>query len=393
LLRFENTYPIGFSTKRDFRNLIDIPLLEKTDYHRNENLTLRLGDVLSYDENLAVNNKDYSPANQVLTINALTDSIKEVSLYKDQTSKILELEVFSDLKGADDSNPNGLIQLEFIKKLNLFSMRYGVSQKIWPWRWGNGKHYEYFANLGLFNFVTPTFTIDKIENNQKRLILSHIDNLSRAADSSRAISYGSTINLLRHQIYSIGVDLTALTFDIPNIKSTLNVGMGLRFGRTALQDTLRLRDTTANLHFTAAPTNNVIDYGINTFQWGPYATWQIFPDSRFGIWGTQRFTWFQALSSDFVQVRDSAHYLNFVARNSTQIRTATYHFSKCLASAEIFAYFNPNSDGSSKLFFRYRLNWDVANPRQNFQQLQVGFSTYLTATKEYDKLKKNVDIP
>jgi hypothetical protein len=241
--------------------------------------------------------------------------------------------------------------------------------------------------------VTPTFTIDKIENNQKRLILSHIDTLSRAADTSKPISYASTIDLLRHQIYSIGVDLTALILDFPNIKSTLNLGVGIRFGRSALQDTLRIRDTSTNLHFTAAPTNNVIEYGVNTFQWGPYATWQIFPDSRFGIWGTQRFTWIQALSSNFSQVRDSAHYLNFVSHNSDQIRTAQYKFSKCIASAEIFAYFNPNSDGSNKMFFRYRLNWDVANPRQNFHQLQVGFSTYLTATKEYDKLKKNVDIP
>jgi len=62
-------------------------------------------------------------------------------------------------------------------------------------------------------------------------------------------------------------------------------------------------------------------------------------------------------------------------------------FTKCIASAEIFAYFSPNGDGSNKLFFRYRLNWDAANPKENFHQMQIGFSTYINATKKYSKLK------
>jgi hypothetical protein len=415
LFRFENIYPIGFSTKRDFRNLIETKLLEKSDYINYSNMYLKLGEVLSYSQNLANDNKDYSPANQVLTINAISDSVKEVSLYKDQTSKILELQVFSDLKGADNNNPNGLIQLELNKKLNFFSQRYNATWKILPWHWGNGKTYENKANFGLFNYITPQFSIDKIENNQKRLILNHIDTLSLAADTSKALVYASTINLMRHQIYSVGMDLSWLLFDIPNIKSTINIGTGFHFGRTALQDTLRTRTKIDSLHyiFQAAPTNNVQQYGINTFQWGPYITWQIFPDSRFGVSATQRFTWFKALSNNFVQVRDSAQYLKFIARTlKDQVKTTTYPyydyssnnwfikniakpfslFTNCIASTEIFAYFSPNSDGSNKLFFRYRINWDLANAKENFHQVQVGFSTYLTATKEYNKLKKAANI-
>jgi hypothetical protein len=123
LLRFENDFPINFSTKRDFRNLVKTQLHEKSDFETNSRLRLILGEVISYDENLANYNKDYSPANQVITINALSDTVKEIPLYKDQTSRILEVQVFSDLKGADDNNPNGLIQIDLAKKLNFFSIR------------------------------------------------------------------------------------------------------------------------------------------------------------------------------------------------------------------------------------------------------------------------------
>ncbi|MDR3713298.1 MAG: hypothetical protein P4L51_10815 [Puia sp.] len=427
LLRFENIYPIGFSTKRDFRNLISTQLFEKSDYKTNSTMFLKLGEVLSYDQNLANYNKDYSPANQVVTIKALTDSIKEVVLYKDQTSKILELQVFSDLKGADDNNPNGLIQIDLAKKLNFFSMRSQISGRIWPWHWGiwpthwhvwnPGWHkssYENLGNIGLFNYVTPYFTLDKIENNDKRLILDHIDTLSYAADTSKPITYASTIHLLQHQVFSIGFDLSMVLIDIPNIKSTFNFGAGFRFGRTAIQDTLRTRSPGVRpLDFHAADTNNILQYGVNTFQWGPFLTWQLFPDSRFGVSVTQRFTWFKAPTSNFVQVRDSAHFLKYISEGpygSIRTRPYTYYdytssnwfeknlakpfslLTKCIASTEIFAYFSPNSDGGNKLFFRYRFNWDVANAKENFYQLQIGFSTYLSATKEYSKLKKSVNI-
>jgi hypothetical protein len=153
----------------------------------------------------------------------------------------------------------------------------------------------------------------------------------------------------------------------------------------------------------------VLQYGVNTFQWGPYLTWQLFPDSRFGISTTQRFTWFKAPNYSFVQVRDSAHFLKFIGEGpigSVRTRPYIYYdygsnnwfikniakpfslFTKCIASTEIFAYFSPNADHSNKLFFRYRFFWDMANAKENFYQLQVGFSTYLSATKEYSKLKK-----
>jgi len=393
MFRFENTYPIAFSTKRDFKRLIDIKLEERSNYKLFGKNYLTLGEVITYNENLANNNKDYSPANQVLTIKALSDTIKEVALYKDQTSKILEMQVFSDLKGADNNNPNGLIQLELNKRLNFFSRRTNIS-----WQFLHKKEkkkaYESFANFGLFNFVTPEFTIDKVEENQKRLILDHIDTLTLAADTSRPLTYTSSINLYKHQIYSIGLDISCFLFDAPNIKSTFNFGMGFHFGRSAIQDTLKQRDKSAEILFTAAPNNNVLQYGVNTFRYGPFVTAQIFPDSRFGFSLTQRFNWYKAYSSNFVQVRDSADYLRFIAKTpKDKIATTPYSTSKCLGTTEIFAYFSPNGDGSNKLFFRYRFNWDVTNGRENFHQMQVGFSTYLTATKEFDKLKKAANLP
>lgn len=380
LLKYENFFPIGFSTKKDFRRLIDIQLFEKSNSHHYFNSFLNLGNLISYNQELMNNNKEYCPANQVLKINDLTKDVTEVFLYKEQTSKILEAKIFSDLKGTDINYPNGLIQLELSKKLNLFTRRFPCFYK---------KVYQF--NYGFFNFVNPEFSINKVEDNHKRLVVTHINNLSLAADTLKPVVFASTINLLRHQVYKVGFDLSIFLLDFHHLKSTLEIGMGTHFGRTAIQDTTRIKTyiDASSFEFKAASANNVKEYGINTFQYGPYLTWQIFPSGRFGVSATQRFTWVRSLTDSFNRFKDNEQFLKTIAQTSPKEKgTIPFNFSDCIASSEIYAFFNPNTDGSNKLFFRYRLNYNIKNSIDNFQQLQVGFSTYISSTKEITNLKK-----
>ena len=379
LLQFSNFYPIRFSTKSDFSKIIKVKLYEKTVYSHLD-LFLQLGEVITYAPNFALDTKDYSPENQVWPESIsdnITDNVTNINLFKEQTSKILEAKIFTDLKGIDGENPNGLVQLELTKKINLLSFRFPVL----------GRKTN---NMGLINYVTPVFGMNKIESNQKRLTLSRFDTISAIADTNRPLLYTSSINLLRHQIYHVGLDLTAITLDFTTLKSVINFGWGLYFGRSALRDTIRDKSIQPNGRplFVHASTNNIIDININTFQSGPFISWQIYPNKKYGFGVTQRLFSFKALSNEFVQVRDSAQYVNYITgsgkSDTSRSFKDSYSYSsgwkKSIGSAEIFAFFRPSTN--TKIFFRYRLNWDWHNSKENFHQMQIGLATTLTTTKE-----------
>ncbi|HUP13389.1 MAG TPA: hypothetical protein VM187_14290, partial [Niastella sp.] len=330
-------------------------------------VSIRLGDLLFYNQNLSLDTKDYSPYNQVYKEN-ITDSVTKVNLYKEKTSKILELRIFSDLKGFEGDNPNGLVQVELMKKLNFLTWRKPIP------KWRN------WFNVGVFNYVTPYFTMNKIEKNNKRLIPSYFG--TQAQDTMRANVYASTLKLLQHQVFSLGVNFNLFTVDIPGFKSMISVNTGLYFGRTLLQDTMR--EKIDSFQFKSASNNNVYEYGVNNFTFAPEVSWQIFPDRRYGLYVSQRLLHLKIYSNQLTQVVDSARYTDYLrSLKGDRSKIEAYKPSRWLASTEVFAFYRPSE--YNKLFFRYRYNWDLGSTRQNFYQLQIGLSTYLTHTKKDKK--------
>lgn len=370
LLKFENSFPIAFSTRRDYRMLYSKYIYETTIFarpsdrreHNIKGIAMNLGDLLFYDQQLAINSKDYSPANQVCDT-LLTDDITSINLLKEQTSKILELKIFTDLKGIDNTTPNGLVQLELSKKLNF---------------WNNRREWFRLVNVGFFNYLTPYFTMNKIENNNKRLTVSYQG--SQQQDTLKPNTFASTVNLYQYQSFGLGANLTCITIDIPGWKSTLNLNMGGFFGRTLLQDTLRLPDKDSSA-FKNAPENNVRQFGVNSFQFAPEICWQVFPDKRYGVTFSQRFIHYDLLSSEIKQVRDSISYRQYLhSLKGDRSGIDSYRAKNWMGSAEIYAFFKPSE--FNQVFFRYRLNWYLDDARLNFHQIQVGISTYLTHTKK-----------
>ena len=362
-LKFENSYPIPFSTKRDYENLYSIRLYERTVFgsKSDSKCYIILGNLLSYSQTLGLYSKDYSPANKVIDTD-LTNNITSVNLLKEKTSKILEIKVFSDLKGIDNTAPNGLVQLEFSKKLNFWIKRRS---------WFNNR-----VNVGLFNYITPYFTVNKIENNNKRLTAMYMG--TQQQDTTRPNTFASMLDLYQFQILSLGVDLTCFTVDIPGIKSTISGNISGFFGRTLIADTLRTKVDSAS--FKAAPiSNNVMQYGVNSFQISPEICWQIFPDTRYGLIASQKFTHYSIFSSKIKQVEDSSSYAQYLnSLNGDRSKIDGYKSKKWLGTSEIYAFFMPSA--YNKLFIRYRFNWDINNIKNNFHQIQVGIATYLTHT-------------
>jgi hypothetical protein len=370
-LKFENAYPISFTTRKDYRRFQDLSIYERTIYatHRDNDSSckFKLGNLLFYNQNLQLNTKDYSPANQVLQ-QKITDSLTYINLNKELTSKILEMKVFSDLKGVEGGEPNGLVQFEVSKRLNFFTSR-------WPVPYKKAK-----VNIGLFNYFTPMFTMNKIENNSKRLTPYYLG--TSYPDTNKANAFASTLDLFQRQVFTVGGNLTVLTVDIPGLKSTANFGTGFSWGRVLIEDTLRAKVDSS--HFTAIKDNNINQFGVNSIQFAPEVSWQIFPDKRYGVTFSQRLVYYRLQSSALKQVKDSSDYQSYIkGLNGNRNKINDYRYQKWLGTTEIYAFYAPSE--YNKVFFRYRFNWDLGNIKNNFHQLQIGVSTYLTHTKKKEE--------
>lgn len=376
-LKFENAYPIAFSTRKDYRRFQEIYIYERTKYatkrDKDSSCSFKLADLLHYDQNLQLNTKDYSPENHVLH-QKITDSLTYINLYKEQTSKILEMKVFSDLKGIDGNEPNGLIQLEVSKKLNFLTMRWPVPD--------DGKKGYAKVNYGLFNYITPMFSMNKIEDKGKRLTPNYTG--ANYPDTNNANIHASTLDLFKRQLFTVGANVSVLTVDIPGLKSTVNFGAGLFWGRVLLEDTLRSKVDSS--HFSAIKDNNINQFGANSFQFAPEISWQIFPDKRYGFTFSQKFINYRMHNSAIKQVKDSSNYLEYLkSLNGDRNKINEYTFKRWLGTSEIYAFYSPSEN--NKMFFRYRFNWDMGNIKNNFHQLQIGIATYLTHTKKKEDNK------
>lgn len=357
LLKFENSYPIPFSSKKNYDQLNRTRLNEKTIYSNDSVRYIFLGDLLKFEPNYTLYTKDYFPDNQIYKAE-ITDTVTTINLKKEKTSDLLSVQVFSDLKGAGSNSPNGLVQINFGKKLNLLTQRVPI--------------FRFSANLGFLNYFSPEFTLSKIEDNQKNLVLSFSG--SSPGKPSQPNVYATSTDLMLYQQYQVGGKLNLILLDLPNFKSTIFINAGFRYGRTSIQDTSRTYNATTNV-FKPIEANNVLQYGANSFQMIPEVQWAIYPDERYGFCFTQQFNNFRLLNEKFQQIDDSLKY-------NTYLKTATaeshYNFKRWVATSEIVGFIKPSSN--NQLFFRYRYNWDVGNAKNNFNQIQIGITTFLTST-------------
>ncbi len=364
LLRFENFYPIAFSTKRNFQRLRRVLLYEKTIFIK-AGYYIKVGELLDFKQQVHLNTKDYFPDNQTYATD-ITDSVKSVNLNRENTSKILAVQIFSDLKGASGDNPNGLIQIDFSKKLNMLTQR-------WPFPW------SYSTNYGVLNYFIPEATLSKVENNQRHLILNYQG--SSPTDPAKPNAYASTLDLLLYQQFSIGGKVNLLSLDVPSLKSTFFINSGFRFAWTPIQDTLRSLDATTKL-FSPIKDNNVTTYGVNTFQIIPEVQWEIYPSEEYGLTFTQQFNNLHLLNDKFKQIDESGRYIRFIKSNPPDL--TSYKSKRWIGTSEILGFYKPSAN--NQIFLRYRFNWDLENGKNNFNQIQIGLTTYLTSTTD-NKIK------
>jgi hypothetical protein len=123
-LTFENRYPVSNSSKFDPEKLSK-QRLHCVNCGGIDDITrfVRLGDFLKVDNRYENYKEDYSPADNVYILDPLKN-VKE--LKKEKRSQILEVAAFTDFVGFDDSKPNGIIQVEASRKINIWTKPFGL---------------------------------------------------------------------------------------------------------------------------------------------------------------------------------------------------------------------------------------------------------------------------
>jgi hypothetical protein len=363
-VKFTNVQPIGFSRKKDFDALPNCDLwTEAAANGRASHFRMNLSDLIEdYEQNLALNRRDYSPADGVIVFDLTAKTCS--TLKKAPTYQLLEARVYSDFVGLDKNSPNGLIQTEIGQRINLITNRLG-----WIHRdFGgiiNKKELSYkgatYTNFGVFGYIHPSLVISKIEKNNRGLPLDSRDlTVNNQYYQER---FAATLNLRNYENLNSGFDLNILTLDKPHFKSTFYFDFGLRFGRTQVIDSVR-----AIVDGTPQNTGKGTEFGINTFRWYPKVIWEIKPEERYGLSMSYYWNQYYVWNSRVTQVSIPERY-SVKGDNEHPFGYGT---------AELQAFFNPSVENpTGKLFFRYTFNHMGRQWNTNFHQAQVGYSFYL----------------
>ncbi|WP_299676875.1 hypothetical protein [uncultured Tenacibaculum sp.] len=315
-LKFVNAFPLGFSSRTDFDDLHNYEL---TYYEGREAIfSIPVTDVIKmYVQKHQNDRLDFSPKNQTISL-PQDDLNKEFSLElkKEKSSKILGARFFSDFIGLNEADPNGLIQVEIEKLIPLWTRRYLI-------RGSRGR------NVGWVNYVKPSFNWARIEDREEELTLSN-----------NTISY---LDLIRYKNTSIGFDLNAFTFDVPNSKLRFELNGGVHYGRTRVIN-----------------TSTQFNENVGFFNVYPEVKVRIRPEERFGGALIYR--------PNKILIPKGDDFNGF---------STVQNDGQWLHGIELSTFYTPNINSDNKFFFRYRYT-NTANQETNgFSQFQVGYLAYL----------------
>ncbi|SFT41107.1 hypothetical protein SAMN04489724_0638 [Algoriphagus locisalis] len=350
-LKFINDYPFGISSKKDIEQLGNYKLYAR--FKNGTHYELKMGDLVDViTEKLELDRKDYSPKDGSYEVILPTENKK--TFFKADSKEILQLKIFSDFVGIQDNNPNGLIQLEIDKEIPLLTKRFQ-------------RPYVFFllrlfvlnqANIGVFNYFKPQFIYSKIENNNKYL---EVASFSTGAVGDGSSAYGvSTLDLKQYEVFSVGADFNLFLYDIPNTKSTFLFNTGFRFGRTDLA----LNKEEPEAHDFPRGFTNTIQPSLEGLL-------RINGDERFGFEFSYGINWLLSDELFFTQKAKVNGFTGFESFSKS-------NENNTLQRVTILAYLNINKENQGRLFFRYRFNSEFRDFKNNFAQLQIGYTTYLT---------------
>jgi len=338
---FSNYKPIGSSTLFNLNNLKTYYL-----YESSEKFCIKLSDIIeNYQRILKEGRRDYSPQNQVLTLSPKS----KTTILKNKTKELFIGKVYTDIVGFDPKNPNGLVQTEISKKINLNTYRY------------SNTFCRKWLNYGFFQFLEPYFLLSKLEDHNRHLQLFQRNDIING--SLFTSFYANTLEVYRYQTFSAGFNMNILMIDVPPMKSSFYIDFGARYLLTVLRDsTVRL-----NNNSVIEKTGTVQDFYASSVFIYPELRWLLEPDERYGLDLSFKFGYLWLWNDNVTQVNKMSLFTNTgIDNDNNWLFTSTFN-----------AYVKPTKNLNSQIFARVVFNTAIDNLSNNFFQAQLGYSFYL----------------
>lgn len=354
-----------------FKNQLPISISGKFDYEKSSKVNLycfncngvdglsryiRLSDLVILDIIYENDKEDYSPAN---TTFSLSPNSPIVEMRKERRSRVLEVAAFSDFIGLDRDEPNGLIQVEAKRRININTkhwllIRNKSSDRILNAvadRQVNVDVYRKSENATTYQIGGDTIRVKPIRAGFKsvyfsifnyvepKLLFSKLDENNRLLDSAKAPNnLVDPITLYQYQIASFGARLQLFKLSFPQIKLQLNVlDIGAFWSRTRVAS-------------TADSTGPSEALNSNYWQFGTSVIFR--PDNRWGA------------SVGFEYLKPRIWNDNYELTNK-----------KGMFQQQFDVWLRTGYE--DKLFFRYRWTYENQNRNRNFTQIQLGYSLNL----------------
>jgi outer membrane lipoprotein-sorting protein len=369
-ITYTNVYGIGFSSIENQDRLNSIRLLQRgaesfppknpmdlVEAAKIKNYSfIYLGELLQYKNKLEVDRRDYSPRDISITV----FGGQSVTLYKEETNKLFEAHIFSDFIGLQEDKPNGLIQTEVEKRININTRQIKMNRRLFP----------LFKSFGIFQYVQPTITLSKLEKHNKKYVLGDLDSIRykpgiNTNDTSKLVKnshrYATPLDLYQHQSFSVGADLNVFFLSNHNLKFNIYFNIGGRLGITPVVDSLTHVDT------AITKTGITREYSINTLQIVPQIKLVFLPEERFNF----------SLSYQALFIKPFASGVELLGFSKDDPGKFQLQRNKWLNTMEMLLCFNVNKSGEGKVFARARFISEIANYKSNFAQIQIGYSTYI----------------
>ncbi len=344
-IKFDNDFPYGFSSKSDFADLYKYWLYQSEG--KEKKFSLPVSEVVSYFQRHQNDRLDFSPKDQVVRLPLEdTDKDRKVELKKEQSSKILSANIYTDFNGFQEEAENGLAQMEIEKLIPIWTKRLNLGL-------GRG------SNFGFANYVNFNLSWQKINEDDRELQVSKTENLiNNETVTDRFVTY---LDLVRYENVSVGVDLNVTSFDFPLIKTRIELNAGVHYGRINVVDDIitSVNDTTS--------TTRELDKTTNMIRVYPDVIVRIRPEERFG--GYLRFRPFRTIvpnNEEFFAVSSAEGFEN--RRGLSKSWLHRY---------ELGASYSPSANSDNKFFFRYRYTNTSDFETNGYSEIQLGYQIYL----------------
>lgn len=352
--KFDNEFPIGFSSKTDFADLSNYNLYAFEG--KNKVFALPLTNVINlYIQRHQNDRLDFSPKDQTIRLPSPDDPNKEgqVELKKEISSKILNAKVFTDFNGFKEREPNGLVQFEVEKQVPLWTKRMHL---------GTGRS----SNVGFANYAVFNLTWAKLNEEDRELQVLQTE--SFVNNESRIDNYITYLDLIRFENVSAGVDLNIASFDFPLIKTRVELNAGVHYGRVKV-----VNDVPNPSEENPEATIRQLEKNVNIIRLYPDAIVRIRPEERFGAY--LRFRAFRTIVPDneeFFTVYSANDFLDDPGNRQNALEDQRW-----LQRYELGAFYTPSAESDNKFFFRYRYTNTSEWETNGYSEIQVGYQIYL----------------